>query len=116
MLPSLQFLEECIAGFVKSDYELKHLCLEYMAPWLPNLARFVRHDNFLFAKLLLFPFKNNTVPYWSCLSHNNFPPIYVIYLIDGSFVVNLTLVNKQHIFKPSPSYLHSLHQVFFLGD
>ena len=40
-LPPLQFLEECIAGFVKSDYELKHLCLEYMAPWLPNLARFV---------------------------------------------------------------------------
>ena len=37
----LQFLEECIAGFVKSDYELKHLCLEYMAPWLPNLARLV---------------------------------------------------------------------------
>lgn len=39
---TLEFLEECIAGFVKSDYELKHLCLEYMAPWLPNLARFCR--------------------------------------------------------------------------
>lgn len=26
---------------MKSDYELKHLCLEYMAPWLPNLARLV---------------------------------------------------------------------------
>ena len=41
LLSLLQFLEECIAGFVKSDYELKHLCLEYMAPWLPNLARLV---------------------------------------------------------------------------
>lgn len=40
-LSFLQFLEECISGFVKSDYELKHLCLEYMAPWLPNLARLV---------------------------------------------------------------------------
>ncbi|XP_015765754.1 PREDICTED: neurofibromin-like [Acropora digitifera] len=40
---TLEFLEECIAGFVKSDYELKHLCLEYMAPWLPNLARFFRY-------------------------------------------------------------------------
>lgn len=40
---TLEFLEECITGFVKSDYELKHLCLEYMAPWLPNLARFCRY-------------------------------------------------------------------------
>ena len=44
LLSSFQFLEECIAGFVKSDFELKHLCLEYMAPWLPNLARLVYVD------------------------------------------------------------------------
>ncbi|XP_048582480.1 neurofibromin-like isoform X2 [Nematostella vectensis] len=39
---TLEFLEECIEGFMKSDTELKHLCLEYMAPWLPNLDRFWR--------------------------------------------------------------------------
>lgn len=27
---------------MKSNTELKHLCLEYMAPWLPNLTRFLK--------------------------------------------------------------------------
>lgn len=36
---TLEFLEECIQGFRASSIELKHLCLEYMTPWLPNLTR-----------------------------------------------------------------------------
>ncbi|XP_040571379.1 neurofibromin isoform X2 [Lepeophtheirus salmonis] len=40
---SLEFLEECIQGFSASSIELKHLCLEYMTPWLPNLTRFCKH-------------------------------------------------------------------------
>lgn len=36
---TLEFLEECIQGFRVSNIELKHLCLEYMTPWLPNLVR-----------------------------------------------------------------------------
>lgn len=36
---TLEFLEECIQGFRSSTIELKHLCLEYMTPWLPNLTR-----------------------------------------------------------------------------
>ncbi|EDV22626.1 uncharacterized protein TRIADDRAFT_59057 [Trichoplax adhaerens] len=38
---TLQFLEESIDSFAKSKIELKHLCLQYMSPWLPNLARFI---------------------------------------------------------------------------
>ncbi|CAG4978457.1 unnamed protein product [Colias eurytheme] len=34
---TLEFLEECIQGFRGSTIELKHLCLEYMTPWLANL-------------------------------------------------------------------------------
>ncbi|XP_014223009.1 neurofibromin isoform X2 [Trichogramma pretiosum] len=37
---TLEFLEECIQGFRQSSIELKHLCLEYMTPWLKNLVRF----------------------------------------------------------------------------
>ena len=37
---TLEFLEECIQGFRASTIELKHLCLEYMTPWLNNLVRF----------------------------------------------------------------------------
>lgn len=40
---TLEFLEECIQGFSASSIELKHLCLEYMTPWLPNLTRFVKN-------------------------------------------------------------------------
>ena len=42
---TLEFLEECIAGFRSSTIQLKHLCLEYMTPWLPNLIRFCRHND-----------------------------------------------------------------------
>ncbi len=40
---TLEFLEECIQGFSASSIELKHLCLEYMTPWLLNLAKFCKH-------------------------------------------------------------------------
>ncbi|XP_049859509.1 neurofibromin isoform X2 [Schistocerca gregaria] len=39
---TLEFLEECIQGFRVSTIELKHLCLEYMTPWLANLVRFCK--------------------------------------------------------------------------
>ncbi|XP_060536829.1 neurofibromin isoform X2 [Cylas formicarius] len=39
---TLEFLEECIQGFRVSSIELKHLCLEYMTPWLPNLVKFCK--------------------------------------------------------------------------
>lgn len=42
---TLEFLEECISGFSKSSIELKHLCLEYMTPWLLNLVRFCKHTD-----------------------------------------------------------------------
>ncbi|XP_064619782.1 neurofibromin-like isoform X5 [Lineus longissimus] len=42
---TLEFLEECIQGFSNSNIEMKHLCLEYMTPWLPNLTRFCRHPD-----------------------------------------------------------------------
>lgn len=42
---TLEFLRECIQGFRESTIELKHLCLEYMTPWLSNLVRFYKpHD------------------------------------------------------------------------
>ncbi|XP_018362342.1 PREDICTED: neurofibromin isoform X1 [Trachymyrmex cornetzi] len=42
---TLEFLKECIQGFRESTIELKHLCLEYMTPWLSNLVRFYKpHD------------------------------------------------------------------------
>lgn len=37
---TLEFLDECISCFGKSDDESRNLCLNYMAPWLPNLSRF----------------------------------------------------------------------------
>ncbi|XP_030756453.1 neurofibromin isoform X2 [Sitophilus oryzae] len=39
---TLEFLEECMQGFKVSSIELKHLCLEYMTPWLPNLVKFCK--------------------------------------------------------------------------
>uniref|UniRef100_A0A5S6QDW1 Ras-GAP domain-containing protein n=1 Tax=Trichuris muris TaxID=70415 RepID=A0A5S6QDW1_TRIMR len=39
---TLEFLQECIQGFRQSSIELKHLCLEYITPWLANLPRFCR--------------------------------------------------------------------------
>lgn len=42
---TLEFLEECIQGFRNSNIEMKHLCLEYMTPWLPNLTRFCKQSD-----------------------------------------------------------------------
>ncbi|CAF0862260.1 unnamed protein product [Didymodactylos carnosus] len=42
---TLEFLEECIEGFRNSTIELKHLCLEYMTKWLPNLTRFCKQND-----------------------------------------------------------------------
>lgn len=39
---TLEFLQESIEGFRLSTIELKHLCLEYMHPWLRNLPRFCK--------------------------------------------------------------------------
>ncbi|KAJ8682950.1 hypothetical protein QAD02_018742 [Eretmocerus hayati] len=41
---TLEFLDECIQGFRASTIELKHLCLEYMTPWLKNLVLFYKPD------------------------------------------------------------------------
>lgn len=39
---TLEFILECFYGFMKANKELKHYCLEYMAPWLPNIAHYCR--------------------------------------------------------------------------
>jgi len=31
--------------FSASSIELKHLCLEYITPWLPNLVKFCKHTD-----------------------------------------------------------------------
>ncbi|EDW45067.1 GM10291 [Drosophila sechellia] len=42
---TLEFLEESIQGFQRSTIELKHLCLEYMTPWLKNLVKFCKSND-----------------------------------------------------------------------
>ncbi|KAI8390971.1 uncharacterized protein BYT42DRAFT_508674 [Radiomyces spectabilis] len=37
---TLEFLSECFVGFNKSNEALRYLCLDYMMPWLSNLALF----------------------------------------------------------------------------
>ncbi|KAI9323567.1 hypothetical protein BX666DRAFT_2016762 [Dichotomocladium elegans] len=37
---TLEFLNECFVGFNQSNESLRYLCLDYMVPWLPNLAIF----------------------------------------------------------------------------
>eukprot|EP01119_Soliformovum_irregulare_P019017 TRINITY_DN5943_c0_g1_i1.p1 TRINITY_DN5943_c0_g1~~TRINITY_DN5943_c0_g1_i1.p1 ORF type:complete len:2529 (-),score=855.67 TRINITY_DN5943_c0_g1_i1:42-7628(-) len=39
---TLEFLLECLQGLglAKASPQLKHLCLDYMRPWFPNLAKF----------------------------------------------------------------------------
>lgn len=32
-------------SFFATGIELKHLCLEYMTPWLLNLVRFCKHND-----------------------------------------------------------------------
>ncbi|KAG9291425.1 hypothetical protein G9A89_021843 [Geosiphon pyriformis] len=39
---TIEFLNEFFAGFKRSSTQLKHLCLQYMAPWLMNLAHYSR--------------------------------------------------------------------------
>jgi hypothetical protein len=40
---TLEFLTEFFVGFYKSSTPQKHLCLQYMAPWLSNLALYYRN-------------------------------------------------------------------------
>jgi hypothetical protein len=35
---TIEFLNECIMGYGKSEQGLRYLCLLYMMPWLPNIA------------------------------------------------------------------------------
>eukprot|EP00047_Mylnosiga_fluctuans_P015123 m.43539 g.43539 ORF g.43539 m.43539 type:complete len:2596 (+) comp5784_c0_seq3:20-7807(+) len=37
---TMEFLTECVSGLTTSSIEQKHLCLEYMQPWLPNVKNF----------------------------------------------------------------------------
>ncbi|KAL7311910.1 Ras GTPase activating protein ira2 [Mucor circinelloides] len=37
---TLEFLNECVLGYGKSEQGLRYLCLLYMIPWLPNLSLF----------------------------------------------------------------------------
>ncbi|ORX55545.1 hypothetical protein DM01DRAFT_1366815 [Hesseltinella vesiculosa] len=39
---TLDFLSECLIGFHKSSVPMRQLCLDYMAPWLRNLALYTR--------------------------------------------------------------------------
>ncbi|KAI0230569.1 Ras GTPase activating protein ira2 [Massospora cicadina] len=41
---TFEFLSECFVGIKSSTTPLKHLCLEYMAPWLTNLIYLSRHS------------------------------------------------------------------------
>ncbi|KAI9317519.1 hypothetical protein BX666DRAFT_2026794 [Dichotomocladium elegans] len=41
---TLEFLNECLVGFNKSNDLMRQLCLDYMAPWLRNLALYCRHN------------------------------------------------------------------------
>eukprot|EP01156_Anaeramoeba_ignava_P024002 Anaeramoba_ignava/c21878_g1_i1.p2 GENE.c21878_g1_i1~~c21878_g1_i1.p2 ORF type:complete len:925 (-),score=279.30 c21878_g1_i1:39-2813(-) len=38
---TLEFLRECLKYFRQASLHAKHLCLEYMAPWIPNLKDYV---------------------------------------------------------------------------
>ncbi|KAI8394136.1 uncharacterized protein BYT42DRAFT_553510 [Radiomyces spectabilis] len=42
---TLEFLNEWFVGFNKSTENMRLLCLDYMAPWLRNLATFARNVN-----------------------------------------------------------------------
>ncbi|KAI9294940.1 hypothetical protein K502DRAFT_360889 [Neoconidiobolus thromboides FSU 785] len=41
---TFEFLSECFVGIKNSTTPLKHLCLEYMAPWLSNLTYLSRNS------------------------------------------------------------------------
>ena len=40
---TLEFLNESLVGFNKSNEPMRQLCLDYMAPWLRNLAVYSRN-------------------------------------------------------------------------
>ncbi|KAJ9061115.1 Ras GTPase activating protein ira2 [Entomophthora muscae] len=42
---TFEFLSECFVGIDNSTTPLKHLCLEYMAPWLTNLIYLSRNSS-----------------------------------------------------------------------
>ncbi|CAG8450213.1 2329_t:CDS:10 [Ambispora leptoticha] len=42
---TIEFLNEFFVGFNKSSTSLKHLCLQYMAPWLLNLAQYSKNGS-----------------------------------------------------------------------
>lgn len=42
---SLAVIFMCVVFVLCSGIELKHLCLEYMTPWLLNLVRFCKHGD-----------------------------------------------------------------------
>lgn len=37
---TFEFIQECVDGFNKSNQKLRILCLDYLSPWLKNLALF----------------------------------------------------------------------------
>ncbi|KAI8363872.1 hypothetical protein EDC96DRAFT_558843 [Choanephora cucurbitarum] len=41
---TLEFLNEALTGLLKCDDSMRQLCLDYMAPWLNNLAVYARHS------------------------------------------------------------------------
>jgi neurofibromin 1 len=41
---TLEFLNEALIGFSKSSEPMRQLCLDYMVPWLRNLALFAHHS------------------------------------------------------------------------
>jgi neurofibromin 1 len=41
---TLEFLNEAFVGFAKSNEPMRQLSLDYMVPWLRNLAVFTRHS------------------------------------------------------------------------
>ncbi|RKO91665.1 hypothetical protein BDK51DRAFT_19343, partial [Blyttiomyces helicus] len=61
---TLEFLLESIIGFSRSNKELKHFCLEYMTPWIPNLALFARPAP-LMIESTMFPLIQSRI--WSTL-------------------------------------------------
>ncbi|KAJ5080657.1 inhibitory regulator protein ira1-related [Anaeramoeba ignava] len=42
---TLEFLGECLKHFESTTIHGKHLCVEYMAPWLPNLKEYTYHQS-----------------------------------------------------------------------
>lgn len=41
---TIEFLNEALVGFMNSNESMRQLCLDYMVPWLHNLAFIARHS------------------------------------------------------------------------